>query len=41
VDTCCHSKFQLYDGSVTNGPAVTPLKAYNTTFDGSTLHIFN
>ena len=41
VDTCCHSKFQLYDGSVTNGPAVTALKAYQTTFDGTTLHIFN
>jgi nitrite reductase/ring-hydroxylating ferredoxin subunit len=41
VDTCCHSKFQLYDGSVSNGPAVTPLKAYQTTFDGTTLHIFN
>ncbi len=41
TDTCCHSKFSLYDGSVTNGPASVPLKAYNTTFDGTTLHIYN
>ncbi len=41
VDTCCHSKFSIYDGSVTNGPAAIPLKAYNTSFDGTTLHIYN
>ena len=40
-DTCCHSKFSMYDGSVVNGPASVALKAYNTTFDGSVLHIFN
>ncbi len=41
VDTCCHSKFSIYDGSVTQGPASAPLKTYQTTFDGTTLHIFN
>ena len=41
VDTCCHSKFSIYDGSVTQGPAAAPLKAYQTTFDGNVLHIFN
>ncbi len=41
TDTCCHSKFSIYDGSVTQGPASLPLKAYNTTFDGSVLHIYN
>ncbi len=41
VDTCCHSKFSIYDGSVTNGPATLPLKQYQTTWDGTTLHIFN
>ena len=41
VDTCCKSKFSIYDGSVTQGPAALPLKAYNTTFDGNVLHIFN
>ena len=40
-DTCCHSKFSIYDGSVTQGPAVLPLKAYSTTFDGNVLHIYN
>ncbi|MES2139430.1 MAG: hypothetical protein V4511_06955 [Bacteroidota bacterium] len=41
TDTCCHSKFSMYDGSVTQGPAGLPLKAYNTTFDGNVLHIYN
>lgn len=41
VDTCCHSKFSLFDGSVTQGPATFPLKAYNTTFDGNILRIYN
>ena len=41
TDTCCHSKFSIYDGSVTQGPAVSPLKAYQTSFDGTYLHIFN
>lgn len=41
VDTCCHSKFSLFDGSVSQGPATFPLKAYNTTFDGNILRIYN
>lgn len=41
VDTCCFSKFSLYDGSPTEGPAGFPLKAYSTTFDGNVLHIYN
>lgn len=41
VDTCCNSKFSIYDGSITQGPASIPLKAYNNTFDGSVLHIYN
>lgn len=41
TDTCCHSKFSMYDGSVTQAPAGLPLKAYNTTFDGNVLHIYN
>lgn len=40
-DTCCHSSFSIYDGSVTQGPATLPLKAYATSFDGSVLHIYN
>ncbi|MFL5766053.1 MAG: hypothetical protein ACJ77K_19060 [Bacteroidia bacterium] len=41
VDTCCHSQFSIVDGTVLNGPAGLPLKQYNTTFDGSVLHIYN
>ena len=40
-DDCCGSKFLLTDGSVTQSPASLPLKEYQTTFDGSTLHIYN
>lgn len=41
VDTCCGSKFQLFDGNVTNGPASRPLQQYRTSFDGSVLQISN
>ncbi len=41
TDTCCHSTFSMYDGSITQGPAVFPLKVYRTVFDGNVLHIFN
>jgi len=41
TDTCCHSKFSIYDGSVLQAPAGLPLKAYNTTWDGNVLHIYN
>ncbi|HVA99622.1 MAG TPA: hypothetical protein VNG53_12070 [Bacteroidia bacterium] len=40
-DPCCGSKFLLTDGSVMQGPATAPLKQYETSFDGFTLHIFN
>lgn len=40
-DACCGSKFIITDGSVNKGPATLPLKSYQTTFDGNTLHIFN
>ena len=41
TDTCCNSKFSMYDGSVLNGPAGLPLKQYHTAFDGNVLHIYN
>lgn len=41
LDDCCGSKFLLTDGSVTQNPANLPLKQYNTSFDGSVLHIYN
>ena len=41
VDCCDGSKYLLHDGSILNGPASYPLHRYRTTFDGTTLHIFN
>lgn len=41
IDSCCNSRFSIYDGSVINGPATQPLYQYNTTYDGSALRIYN
>lgn len=41
TDTCCNSQFSIYDGTVTQSPAVVPLKTYNTSWDGTVLHIYN
>ncbi len=41
IDSCCTSRFSIYDGSVINGPATQPLYQYQTYFDGVTLRIFN
>jgi nitrite reductase/ring-hydroxylating ferredoxin subunit len=41
IDSCCTSRFSIYDGSVINGPANKPLYTYNTFFDGVTLRIYN
>lgn len=41
VCPCCESEFELSYGTVSKGPASTPLKEYRTSFDGSILHIFN
>ena len=41
VDSKCNSKFLITDGSPNSGPAVNPLKRYQTAFDGTVLHIFN
>ncbi len=38
---CCASIFSLFDGSLQSGPAFQPLKKYTSTFDGTTLHIYN
>jgi len=40
-DNCCGSKFLITDGSVQQSPAYVPLKAYYTSFDGLTLHVYN
>jgi len=41
TDAVCGSKFLLTDGSPSTAPAANPLKTYQTSFDGTTLHIFN
>ena len=40
-DPCCGSRFQLTDGSVVQGPATLPLQQYQTSWDGTVLHIYN
>ena len=41
IDSCCTSRFSIYDGSVINGPATSPLYQYNTSFDGNALRVYN
>ncbi|MCB0769011.1 MAG: hypothetical protein KDC00_01240 [Flavobacteriales bacterium] len=38
---CCGSRFLVTDGSVVEGPAALGLQRYNTTFNGTTLRIYN
>ncbi len=38
---CCGSAFLLLDGSVTNGPSSFALTSYHTTWNGTTLRIYN
>ena len=39
--SCCSSTFSMFDGSLQSGPAIQPVKRYNTTFDGTNLRIYN
>jgi nitrite reductase/ring-hydroxylating ferredoxin subunit len=43
VDTHCGSKFNLYDGSITHGPATRPMKPYQCDFStgNNTIYISN
>ena len=41
IDSCCNSRFSIYDGSVINGPATQPLYQYRTVFDGVALRVYN
>jgi len=41
IDSCCTSRFSIYDGSVINGPASRALYQYQTYFDGSALRVYN
>lgn len=40
---CDGSQYQIFDGSVIQGPALAPLQQYQTSFDllSNTLHIYN
>lgn len=38
---CCGSAFLITDGSVVQGPAAINLRRYNTSFNGTTLRIYN
>ncbi len=38
---CCGSKFSIFDGFPTSGPAQWQLKQYETTYTGNTLRIYN
>ena len=42
-DDKCGSRFSLFDGSITNGPASRPLRAYGTEYDAAaqSLYIHN
>lgn len=41
--SCDGSEYNIFDGSVNNGPASLPLRAYNTSFNSgnNTLRIYN
>lgn len=41
IDSCCGSRFIITDGWPIEGPARRPLKQYRTSYNGTTLHIFN
>ncbi len=41
VDSCCSSRFLLEDGTPFDGPALLPLKKYNTFFDGNYIQVTN
>ena len=38
---CCHSAFLITGGEVIEGPAALNLQQYNTSFNGTTLRIYN
>lgn len=40
-DTISNSKWQIVDGTVTNGPATWALRLYATNYDGNSLRIRN
>ncbi|MBA3683619.1 MAG: hypothetical protein H0W73_21020 [Bacteroidetes bacterium] len=40
-DTISDSRWQMYDGTVSQGPAAWPLRVYGTNYDGNSLRIRN
>jgi hypothetical protein len=40
-DTISNSKWQIVDGTVTNGPATWGLRLYSTNYDGNSLRVRN
>lgn len=40
-DTVSDSRWRIFDGSVTKGPATWPLRLYGTSYDGNILKIRN
>lgn len=38
---CCGSKYFIFDGYPSQGPARWPLKEYQTSFNGNTVRIYN
>lgn len=40
-DTISDSRWQIYDGNVTHGPATWALRVYGTVYDGNSLRIRN
>jgi len=41
TDSCCQSVYLILDGSNISGPSQYRLKQYNTSYDGTVLHIFD
>jgi len=40
-DSCCGSVYLILDGSNISGPSQYPLKQYYTSYDGTTLYIYD
>ena len=41
TDSVCGSVFNIYNGAVQHSPATIPLKQYNSTLTGWSLHVYN
>ena len=40
-DSICGSVYNIFDGSIQNGPASVALYQYHTNWDGNQLHVYN